>query len=177
VDVLREELLAGLGDTTFLVRVLVRLVIASALGGLLGFERQHEGKAAGIRTHMLVGLGSALFTLVPLQLGMDLGNVGRVIQGIAAGIGFLGAGTILKQTESHEIKGLTTAAGIWLTAAVGVAVGAGRIGIAALSVALALFILYVLGQLEHWFKVGGGRPANEVHNPQERSPAAREHRS
>src|SRR5207248_1395903 len=130
-----------------------------------------------IRTHMLVSVGSALFTLVPLQLGMDLDNVGRVIQGIAAGIGFLGAGTILKQSEIHEIRGLTTAACIWLTAAVGVAVGAGRIGLALFSVALALFILYVLGQLEHWFKLGGGKPQNEVHNIHETSSAARESRS
>jgi putative Mg2+ transporter-C (MgtC) family protein len=154
VEVLRKEFLGGIGDSEQLLRMLVRLLIASLLGGLLGFERQHEHKSAGIRTHMLVALGSALFTLVPAETGMD---VSRVIQGIAAGIGFLGAGTILKLSDVHEIKGLTTAACIWLTAAIGVAVGAGRIGLALLSVGLALFILYGLHRAEHWFKIRAGK--------------------
>jgi putative Mg2+ transporter-C (MgtC) family protein len=149
MDALRKELLGGIGDAEQLLRIMVRLLIASLLGGLLGFERQQEHKSAGIRTHMLVALGSALFTLIPAETGMD---VSRVIQGIAAGIGFLGAGTILKLSETHEIKGLTTAAGIWMTAAIGTAVGAGRIGLAGISVGLALIILYVLHQVERWFK-------------------------
>jgi putative Mg2+ transporter-C (MgtC) family protein len=161
VEVIRDEFLGGIGNSAQLLRVLVRLVVASLLGGLLGFERQHEGKAAGIRTHMLVAVGSALFTLVPLEAGMDLNNLSRVIQGIAAGIGFLGAGTILKLSELHEIKGLTTAACIWMTAAVGVAVGAGRIGLALVGVGLALFILYILHRVEMWFE---GRRRGHRHN-------------
>jgi putative Mg2+ transporter-C (MgtC) family protein len=161
VEVIKNELLGGIGDSGQLLRVLVRLVVASLLGGILGLERQHEGKAAGVRTHMLVALGSALFTLVPLEAGWDIASVSRVIQGIAAGIGFLGAGTILKLSELHEIKGLTTAACIWMTAAVGVAVGAGRIGLALISVGLALFILYVIHRAEIWFSeeraTGNGR--------------------
>jgi len=152
MEVLKNEFLGGIGDSEQLLRMLLRLLVASLLGGLLGFERQHEHKAAGIRTHMLVAVGSALFTLVPLQAGMDFTNVSRIIQGIAAGIGFLGAGTMLKLGEAHEIRGLSTAACIWMTAAIGVAVGAGRIGLALLSVGLALFILYVLHRVEHWFK-------------------------
>jgi putative Mg2+ transporter-C (MgtC) family protein len=164
VEVLRDEFLGGIGNSDQLLRMLLRLVIASLLGGLLGFERQHEGKAAGIRTHMLVALGSALFTLVAFEGGMDLNGASRVIQGIAAGIGFLGAGTILKLSDVHEIKGLTTAACIWLTAAIGVAVGAGRVGLALLSVVLSLFILYVLHEVEHRLKVKAGK--NHVQNHQ-----------
>ncbi len=109
---------------------------------------------------MLVGLGSALFTLVPAEIGMD---VSRVIQGVAAGIGFLGAGTILKLSEAHEVKGLTTAACIWMTAAMGTAVGAGRIGLAAISVGLALLILYVLHRIEHWLKTRRGASHCDKH--------------
>jgi putative Mg2+ transporter-C (MgtC) family protein len=154
VDVIKEEFLGGIGSSDELLRILVRLGVACLLGGIIGFERQHEGKAAGTRTHMLVALGSALFVLVPSKAGMNADNLGRVIQGIAAGIGFLGAGTILKLSELHEIKGLTTAASIWMTAAIGVAVGAGRIGLALLSVGLGLFILYLLHLLEIHLHVG-----------------------
>jgi len=163
VNVIRDEFLGGIGDSAQLLRVLVRLLVASLLGGLVGFERQHEGKTAGTRTHMLVALGAALFTLIPLEAGMDFNNVSRVIQGIAAGIGFLGAGTILKLSELHEIKGLTTAASIWMTAAIGVAAGAGRIGLALVSVGLGLIILYVLHQAEQWFSQGKARQGAQNH--------------
>ena len=153
MDLIKDELLAGIGDSDQLLRILVRLVVASFLGGLVGYERQHEGKAAGTRTHMLVALGAALFTLVPRESRMSDSDVSRVIQGIAAGIGFLGAGTILKLSDLHEIKGLTTAASIWMTAAIGVAVGAGRIGLALASVGLTLFILYIVYHVECWLKV------------------------
>src|SRR5688572_31193834 len=99
---------------TELFRVTIRLVVAVILGGLLGLQREREGKAAGLRTHMLVALGAALFTIAPLEAGMSFENLSRVVQGIATGIGFLGAGTILKGREQHEIQGLTTAAGVWL---------------------------------------------------------------
>jgi putative Mg2+ transporter-C (MgtC) family protein len=166
VDVIWSELLGGIGNTTQLLRVVVRLVIAAVLGGMLGWERQYEGKSAGVRTHMLVALGSALFTLVPLEAGLDASNVGRVIQGIAAGIGFLGAGTILKLSDVHEIKGLTSAACIWMTAAMGVAVGAGRIGIALIGTGLTLLILYVLGHVERWLsREVRQREGSENQNP------------
>jgi putative Mg2+ transporter-C (MgtC) family protein len=165
VDVIRKEFFGGIGDTAELLRIAMRLLVAAVLGGLLGWERQYEGKAAGMRTHMLVALGSALFTLVPVETGLEASNVGRVIQGIAAGIGFLGAGTILKLSDLHEIKGLTTAANIWMTAAVGVAVGAGRIGIALVGTGLTLFILYVLGHVEHKL-TQQARRREESHNHQ-----------
>jgi putative Mg2+ transporter-C (MgtC) family protein len=147
MDPLAEPLFVAL-DPAQLARVTARLGVAALLGGVLGFERERVGKAAGLRTHMLVALGSALFTVAPLEAGMDLEGLSRVIQGVAAGIGFIGAGTILKRTEEDEIKGLTTAASVWLTAAVGVAVGAGRLWLPVVAVLLAFFILHVLGAID-----------------------------
>jgi putative Mg2+ transporter-C (MgtC) family protein len=97
---------------------------------------------------MLVSLGSAVFVLAPLELHVPIAEVGRVIQGVAAGIGFIGAGAILKRTDEGDVQGLTTAAGIWLTAGVGVAIGLGGIGVALLATFLAWFILSVVGYLE-----------------------------
>ena len=116
-----------LPDVEQMLRVFVRLILAALLGGLLGAERQRAGKAAGLRTHMLVALGAAVFVLFPTEAGMGMADLSRVIQGVATGIGFIGAGTILKRTDPEEIQGLTTAANIWLTAAVGLAVGAGQL--------------------------------------------------
>jgi|SRR5688572_26578090 putative Mg2+ transporter-C (MgtC) family protein len=130
-------------DTAQLARVMIRLVIAAALGWLLGAERESMGKAAGSRTHMLVALGAALFVVVPAEIGMREGDLGRVIQGIATGIGFLGAGTILKRTDQGEITGLTTAATIWVTAAIGLCVGIGLIWVAAVCAIGGWGILYV----------------------------------
>ena len=128
------------------LRDLVRLVLAAVLGGLLGYERQRLGKAAGVRTHMLVSLGAGLYTLATLDAGASIADLTRVIQGVATGIGFVGAGAIVK-TE-HTVHGLTTAAGIWLAAAVGMAAGAGRLWVAVLGAGLAFVILDVLRQLE-----------------------------
>jgi putative Mg2+ transporter-C (MgtC) family protein len=146
MDTTRE--LFDLPDAARFVEVMVRLIFASVLGGILGFERQRKGKAAGLRTHMLVGLGTALFTVAPLEAGMAVADMSRVFQGIATGIGFIGAGTILKVAEQEQIKGLTTAASIWLTAAIGVAVGAGSLWLPALGTLFALIILSVLGYAE-----------------------------
>jgi len=151
-----EELFDRLGDFGHAGRVFVRLLIASVLGAVVGLERLREHKAAGLRTHMLVALGAALFTLIPLEHGMNNADLSRVIQGVATGIGFLGAGTILKLSEEHKIVGLTTAASIWLTAAAGMAIGAGWIWPAVLGVLLAWGILYLLGRLEH--RLGGPGP-------------------
>ncbi|MDN5882199.1 MAG: MgtC/SapB family protein, partial [Nitrosospira sp.] len=125
-------------------RVTLRLALAATLGGLLGFEREQSGKAAGLRTHMLVALGAALFILVPQQAGMTDADLTRVIQGVVTGVGFLGAGTILKSPDEKTIKGLTTAAGLWLTAAIGVAAGLGRASSGVLSALVALMILWLV---------------------------------
>jgi len=133
-------------DASQLTRVTVRLLIAAVLGAILGFEREHKGKAAGVRTHMLVSIGAALFVLVPSMAGADSAALSRVVQGIVAGIGFLGAGTILKGREADtvHVKGLTTAAGLWMTAAIGIAAGMGREATAVLSTLLALGVLSLM---------------------------------
>ena len=137
---------ADIGDAKQLTQITVRLVIAALLGGILGFEREHKGKAAGVRTHMLVALGAALFVLVPQMSGSQADAMSRVLQGVIAGIGFLGAGTILKNTdgEDGQVQGLTTAAGLWMTAAIGVSAGMGREATAVLSTILALGIFSLM---------------------------------
>lgn len=132
-------------DAAELTVICMRLFMAALLGGVLGYEREHRGKAAGIRTHMLVSMGAALFVLAPLLDGAEQDAMSRIIQGIVAGVGFLGAGTILKgHGDEDQVRGLTTAAGLWLTAAIGVAVGIGREGTAVLSTLLALLIFALM---------------------------------
>jgi putative Mg2+ transporter-C (MgtC) family protein len=133
--------LPGIAEVT---QIVVRLLLAALLGGLLGLQREWVGKAAGIRTHMLVALGCAFFVLIPSQAGMPLADLSRVLQGVITGIGFLGAGAILKHSEQNQIHGLTTAAGLWLTAAVGIAAGMGREMSALLGTGLAFIILAFL---------------------------------
>lgn len=128
-------------------RVCIRLAVAVLLGAALGYERECKARAAGLRTHMLVALGAALFVLVPQQAGVPAADMTRVLQGLVAGVGFLGAGAILKVSSSEEVKGLTTAASIWVTAAIGVAAGMGREATAVLSTALALVILAALPRI------------------------------
>jgi putative Mg2+ transporter-C (MgtC) family protein len=132
---------SDLADVEQITRLVLRLALAALLGGVMGFERESKGKDAGVRTHMLVCMGAAMFVLVSQQAGMLAADMSRVVQGVIAGVGFLGAGTILKSDDEHRVKGLTTAAGIWLTAAVGVAAGLGRETTAILSAVLALAIL------------------------------------
>ena len=139
-----QEEFSDLGDTAGLTRVCVRLMVAALLGAMLGYERESVGASAGLRTHMLVSMGAALFVLIPLQAGMPLMDVSRVLQGVIAGVGFLGAGAILKSQAENQITGLTTAAGVWLTAAIGVAAGMGREGTAIVSALFALVVLSLL---------------------------------
>ncbi|PAU59108.1 MgtC/SapB family protein [Pseudomonas indica] len=144
---LAEEF-SDLTDAAQLTRFSVRMLLAALLGGLLGWEREQKGKAAGLRTHMLVAVGAALFVMVPQQAGTSAADLSRVIQGVIAGIGFLGAGSILKGSDEEHVKGLTTAANIWLTAAIGVAVGLGRETSAILATLLALVVLVFLSRVE-----------------------------
>jgi putative Mg2+ transporter-C (MgtC) family protein len=139
---------ADIPDVGEATRIVLRLGMAVILGGLLGYERERSGKAAGLRTHMLVALGAAIFVLVPLQGGMQVGDISRVLQGVIAGIGFLGAGAIIKLSDEREIRGLTTSASIWMTAAIGVAAGMGREATALVSTLMALFVLAVLRRVE-----------------------------
>jgi putative Mg2+ transporter-C (MgtC) family protein len=149
MELLWDELLGGLGNWHEFLRVMVRLVGAACLGAVAGLQRERAGKPAGLRTHMLVSLGAAVFVIVPIEVGMSAA-LPNVLQGVATGIGFIGAGAILKLHEDRDIQGLTTAAGIWMTAAVGVAVALGGLGIAILATLLMWTILSVLGRIEHW---------------------------
>jgi len=146
------EEFADLGDMGQVTRVVIRLSLAAVLGGLLGYQREAAGKAAGLRTHMLVAIGAALFVMVPKLAGVSEADVSRVVQGLVAGIGFLGAGAIVKGKDDDQIKGMTTAANIWLTAAIGVAVGFGREMTAILSTLLALAILSLLVPVSKWIE-------------------------
>jgi putative Mg2+ transporter-C (MgtC) family protein len=135
---------ADLPDVAAVTQLVLRLLLATLLGSILGYQRERQGKEAGLRTHMLVSLGSAFFVLIPLQAGMPLGDLSRVLQGIISGIGFLVAGVILKQQDQEQIHGLTTAAGLWLTASVGVAAGLGKESSAIIGTVLAFIVLALL---------------------------------
>lgn len=130
--------------------LVLRLLLAAILGGLLGLEREIHGRWAGLRTHMTVAMGAATFTVLGLAAASPdaAPDVTRVIQGIATGIGFLGAGTILKLSDRMEIKGLTTASAIWLTAAVGTAAGLAQYAVAIAATIITLIILAALRPLE-----------------------------
>jgi putative Mg2+ transporter-C (MgtC) family protein len=126
---------------------------AALLGGLLGLEREWKGHWAGLRTHMMVSIGCAIFVIGGLDVAGDhRESVTRVIQGITAGIGFLGAGTILKLDRRQEIKGLTTASSIWLAAALGTIAGLAEYALAVAAAIISLFVLAVLGPLEKYFE-------------------------
>lgn len=155
---LEKELFLGWPDWHYLLRVVLRLCIAAVLGGVIGFERERTGKSAGVRTHMLVALGATLFLLVPLEAGMKTADLSRVIQGLVTGIGFLGGGVILKVNEEHRVRGLTTAAGIWATAAVGVAVGVGWLWPAICGTLLAWVILELLHVVDRWIQPSAPAP-------------------
>ena len=150
MDIILEEMVSGLPDVRQMVSLVSRLLTAMILGALVGAQRESIGKPAGLRTHMLVAMGSALFVLAPLEAGMELDGISRVIQGIVTGIGFIGGGAILKLQEKREIEGLTTAAGIWMTAAIGIAAGLGRWGLALVSTVLTWITLSVIGKIETW---------------------------
>ena len=146
IDTLRSEF-SDVSDPAQITRIVIRLALAGLLGGMLGYERERSGKAAGIRTHMLVAMGAALFVIVPHQAGMAIADIGRVMQGIVTGVGFLGAGAIIKHRFPEDVHGLTTAAGVWMTAAIGIACGLGRESTALLSALLALLVLTLVPHL------------------------------
>lgn len=138
----------------------LRLFVAVVLGGVLGIERQLHGRWAGIRTHMMVSLGAAIFTIAALMTAPnDSNDVTRVIQGVAAGIGFLGAGTILKLSTEVEVKGLTTASSIWLAAALGTVAGLGQYALAAAAGLMSLLVLAILRPLTK--AIGKGNDSNK----------------
>lgn len=125
----------------------IRLGLATLLGGAVGLNREISLKPAGLRTHALVSLGAAIATYIGLQLSHyesgDAAATGRIIQGLVAGVGFIGGGVILHKPEAEMVRGLTTAASIWVVAAIGIAAGAGLWRAAVLAVVLSLIVLTV----------------------------------
>src|ERR1051326_8277679 len=111
MDMLWQELTFGIGSGRLLAQVIVRLIVAAFLGGLVGMQRERAHKPAGVRTHILVCLGTAVVVLASAGMGMQFDAQSRVIQGVVTGIGFIGAGSILKLSAEHDIKGLTTEIG------------------------------------------------------------------
>jgi putative Mg2+ transporter-C (MgtC) family protein len=132
---------SDISNVTQATTLVLRLVSASILGGLIGYERELKGKSAGLRTHMLVALGSALFIITPQQAGASPEDISRILQGLVAGIGFLGAGAIMIGQQKENETGLTTAASVWITAAIGITVGIGLETTAVISTLLTLLIL------------------------------------
>lgn len=130
---------------------LTRVLLAASLGGALGLEREYHQKPAGLRTNILIGVGSALFMLVSLGFAGDAnGATDRVAAQVVTGIGFLGAGAIMR--GGHRVHGLTTAATIWVNAAIGMSAGAGAFRAAALITAVTLFVLIGLHPIEGFFE-------------------------
>lgn len=136
-------------------KLVIRIGVALLVGGILGFDREAKRKAAGLRTYMLVSLGSAFFVLIPIQLGAAYKSVdalSRVMQGLIAGIGFIGGGVILHQSNEQNgtpvIKGLTSAAAIWVAAGLGTAAGCGLWELALMGAGISLFVLRVVKWLE-----------------------------
>ena len=127
-----------------------RLALAALLGAAIGINREWQRKPAGLRTHAMVALGAALFTVIGLMLPGDPAGPSRILQGIAAGIGFIGAGVIMIRPDLHDVQGLTTAAAIWVVAAIGVAAGSGLWRTSLIVLILALFILVVGETIDRW---------------------------
>jgi len=132
--------------------LVIRLSLAALLGALFGWEREASDKPAGLRTHMLVSIGAATFTLLGFETGAELaarfGESGldptRIVQGIVGGLGFLGAGSIIKSRNADDVTGITTAASVWFTGALGVACGMGAFLLAGISALLGFLVLTVL---------------------------------
>jgi len=143
-----SELSAGWPSADEFARIVIRLAVAIAVGAMAGINREHMHKPAGFRTHVLVALGAAVFALGAELSGVDTTAVSRITQGIAVGVGFIGAGAILKAEADKHVHGLTTAASIWVTAAAGVAAGIGRLGLAVIAGLMVWLTLSFLRRFE-----------------------------
>ncbi len=161
-------------DWDIFVDDLTRIGAAAIVGGVLGLERELNGHFAGLRTHMMVAIGCAVFVVGGLAVsGNQAEAVTRVVQGIAAGVGFLGAGTILKLDEQQKIKGLTTASSIWLAAALGTLAGLGEYVPAAAATVIALVVLAVLRPMERLLvHHSGGKHKTDTPKSDNRPPGA-----
>ena len=121
----------------------LRLLLAAGLGAVIGFQRERAGKPAGLRTHILIGMGSALFTIVSIYGFGGTADPARIAAGVVTGIGFIGAGVIFRGMRGDKVMGITTAASIWITAAIGIAAGAGLYIIATAAAVITLLVLII----------------------------------
>jgi putative Mg2+ transporter-C (MgtC) family protein len=143
-------------DIALQIDLCIRVAVATALSALIGFERERSGQSAGLRTHMLVGLGAALFTVVSI-FAFAPGDPGRVAAQIVTGIGFLGAGAIIQRRDEKEAYGMTTAAGIWAVAAVGMACGVGAYVLGAFCALLMVLVLALLSRVSNLINPTGNK--------------------
>ena len=147
------------------IEIVARLVLSVVVGGAIGLNRDLHHKQAGVRTNALVSLGGALAILVVAPPGVDdahhVDAMSRVLQGVLTGIGFLGAGVIMRDPESRRVSGLTTAAAIWLAALLGVASGAGAYVPVITALVLGLLAVACGGRFEKWFRRLTGTPSRK----------------
>jgi putative Mg2+ transporter-C (MgtC) family protein len=153
-------------DTVNFQEALLRLGAAALVGAVIGLNREITHKPAGMRTHALVSLGAALITLISVEYAVgatprDDGAVLRAIQGIVTGIGFIGGGVILRSPQEKTVRGLTTAASIWIVAGLGMACGLGAWEAVAITVTLALAVLVIGDRIESWIQRKTGREEQE----------------
>jgi putative Mg2+ transporter-C (MgtC) family protein len=139
----------------------LRLLLAAGLGAAIGLEREYRQKPAGLRTNILIAVGSALFTIVSIALARGGGTPDRITAQIVTGIGFLGGGAIIRSGSS--VHGMTTAATIWMNAAIGMAAGAGEYQLATVATVLTLVVLVVLPPIESYFERRAGLTNIENH--------------
>lgn len=165
-----SELTGSLPGGIQFIHISLRLFVALIVGGLVGLQRELTHKPAGLRTHMLLSLGTALILVTAEQAGMSKSDLSRVVQGLITGVGFLGGGAILKLTAEREIHGLTTAAGLWVTAAAGAAAGLGRMGLAIVGVCLGLLVLAAFVKLEQRLGRHASRDAADRRAPRNQEP-------
>lgn len=146
---------------TFNIEYIYRLLAALVLGGIIGAERERHKKPVGLRTLILISLGSAVFTILSLEMvGPDGANPGRVAAQVVTGIGFLGAGVILE--ERGRVVGLTTAATIWIAAAIGMAAGAGQYILAASTSLLVMIVLLLFPRIEDYLEISSEERTYEI---------------
>jgi putative Mg2+ transporter-C (MgtC) family protein len=126
-----------------LLDISLRLLLAAALGAIIGYQRERANKPAGLRTHILISVGSALFTIVSIFGFSGVVDPSRVAAGVVTGIGFIGAGVIFRGMRGDHVMGLTTAASVWITAAIGLAAGVGMYLIATIVAAIAVLVLMI----------------------------------
>jgi putative Mg2+ transporter-C (MgtC) family protein len=163
---LAETLVQQSGLAVLRLEVLGSLLMAAVLGAAIGFEREVTGKAAGLRTHILICIGATLFTLMSIAMAgpnAEGADRTRIASQIVSGIGFLGAGAILR--TQGEIRGLTTAASIWVVAAIGIAIGAGEHVTAVGATALVLITLWPLRWWERRIEAGRSRREGNAAQP------------